>query len=292
MAVPKTLQTLSFGWAILASIGPMISLFGPAEGQSLPFINVWGEQTTLTGVGLYAAESPFKASINQGTDAVILFGLIPVLLWNTFRLRYRPDGSPLWLQAGLMACALYYSALQVFEVVFNSLYLVYVGGFSLSFFAFVYSMILSRRDALQQRLTLPYPRTGTLIFLLVAGTSVAVWLLDIATALRQSRLSAQMGPSVTLPTYAIDLALIGPTVFLAAWLLYQRAPLGLLLAVVILTLNAFIGFVVIGQTLFQVKSGIVLSLAQFLPFVAVFVILSSFALVLVVRLLSWPKISR
>lgn len=288
MSKPRPLQMVSFSWAVVASVGPMLSLFGPAEGSPLSFTNVWGQTTTLYGQGLYALESTFKAPINQGTDLVVLFGLIPLLLWNSFRLSYRSTGPVLWLQAGLLSCALYQSTLQAFEVVFNELFLLYVVALSLSFFGFLLALGESRIPELQQRLQLPYPRRATIIFLLFVGSSVAVWLLEVTAALREGQLPATAGAAVTMPTYALDLAIIGPAVFLAAWLLYHRSPFGLLLTIILLTLNAFIGWVVIGQTIYQVRADIFLSPEQFVPFVAVFVVLSIIALGLLTRLLRRP----
>lgn len=132
------------------------------------------------------------------------------------------------------------------------------------------------------------PRRGTVVFLLVAGGSVGVWLLEIIAAYQVRMLPAHAGASVTMPTYAIDLAIIGPSVFIAAWELHRCRPLGYLLAIILLTLNAFIGFVVIGQTIFQYQAGILLTPQQFIPFVGVFVMLSAFALWLLTRLLRWP----
>lgn len=279
------LLILSACLIVVAAIPPLVSLFGEASGEAFSFRNVWDTPTELSGRGLYRLESTFKAPINRGTDAVVLVLLLPVLLWNTLRLRRARGGSALWLQTGLLSCALYYSLLQAVEVIFNPLFLVYVTMLSLSLFAFIVGLRTVDYSRIQARMQRPFPRRGTVVFLLVAGGSVGVWLLEIITAYQMGMLPAHAGASVTMPTYAIDLAIIGPAVFIAAWELHQRRPLGYLLAIILLTLNAFIGFVVIGQTIFQYRAGILLTPQQFIPFVGVFVALSVVALWLVSRLL-------
>jgi len=282
------LVILSACFIVLAAIPPLISLFTESPGTAFRFNNVWGIETELYGRGLYRLESTFKAPINRGTDAVVLFLLLPVLLWNTLRLRQTNGGPVLWLQIGLLSCALYYSFLQAVEVVFNELFLIYVAMLSLSLFAFILGIRTVDFSRIRVRMQVPFPHRGTVVFLLFAGGSVGVWLLEIVAAYQMGMLPAHSGAGVTMPTYAIDLAIIGPSVFIAAWELHRRRPLGYLLAIILLTLNAFIGFVVIGQTIFQYKAGILLTPQQFIPFVGVFVILSAFALWLLTRLLRWP----
>jgi hypothetical protein len=238
----------------------------------------------MFGNGLYEHESYFKAPINKGTDAVILFLIVPLFAVLTF---YYPNGRLRikLLHAGILSVLLYYSTLQAFELAFNPLYLVYLFMFSSALFAFILSLRQIRLEKIAKAVRPGIPHRLISIFLVLAGLSVFVWLLEIIAALQEGRLPEHVGAGVTLPTYAIDIGLIAPSAFLAAWLVARRKPQGYVLAVILLTLNAAIGLIVLSQTLFQYSYGVILSMEEFIPFVSVFVILSLVAMVLDVMIL-------
>ena len=79
------------------------------------------------------------------------------------------------------------------------------------------------------------------------------------------------------------LGVIAPTAFLASVLLIRRAPLGYLLASIILVLLAIIGVVVVAQTVAQTLARITLSTGEYIGKVGTFVILSLIAIWLMVR---------
>jgi hypothetical protein len=81
----------------------------------------------------------------------------------------------------------------------------------------------------------------------------------------------------------LDLGVVAPTAFLASVLLIRRAPLGYLLASIILVLLAIIGVVVAAQTLAQTLAGITLSTGEYFGKVGTFVIMSLIAIWLMVR---------
>jgi hypothetical protein len=121
------------------------------------------------------------------------------------------------------------------------------------------------------------------VFVFVAGLTVFVWLIDIVGALAQGQAPAGLASYTTEVTSVLDLGIIAPTAFLTSAMLLRRAPLGYLLAAIILILLAIIGMVVVGQTVAQTLAGISLSAGEYAGKVGTFVIMSLIAIWLMVR---------
>jgi hypothetical protein len=79
-------------------------------------------------------------------------------------------------------------------------------------------------------------------------------------------------------TYAIDLGVIVPTVYLGAVLLLRRAPLGFLLSFVMLMLLAAVGVGVVAQTLVQIRLGISYNTGQLIGLIGSWFVLGLFAI--------------
>lgn len=92
----RTLIWLSSLVAVLALISSAAGLFWTGGGESFPFTTLHGEQVEIYGRGLYRYDWAFKAPILRGTDAIILFLAIPVLIvaillaFSTFDLETLP----------------------------------------------------------------------------------------------------------------------------------------------------------------------------------------------------------
>lgn len=216
---------------ILALIPTSAGLFWDDGGQVYEFRNLYGDTVEMFGNGLYAGESYFKAPINKGTDAAVLFVFVPLFAVTLYLMR-RPDLWVRLLHAGLSSC----------------------GELG--------------------------PRKAAAVFVILAGFSVFVWFIDIIAALKTGKLPSHYGAGITLPTFMLDLGIVAPTAFATGWLLLKRRPMGYTLAAVLLTLNAFVGVVVISQTLFQYSYGVILTPWEFIPFVGVFFVMSLVALYL------------
>ena len=91
---------------ITASIG----LFSTSDGVPYDYINQYGNTITLYGDGLYANDSYFKAPILRGTDATILFVLVPLYgFFIVYNIRKGGELSSRMLM-GCISVLLYYSA--------------------------------------------------------------------------------------------------------------------------------------------------------------------------------------
>ncbi len=252
------------------------------HGAPVPFTTIHGQAIQLYGQGLYRNDWFFKAPIFRGTDAVTLFLFIP-LLFLAFRAYRRGTVRGRLMLFGMLSFFLYNSVSLAFGAAYNPIFLLYIAYFSASLFAFVLAGTSIDLDFLAARIQPGFPRRGIAIFMFVAGLSVFVWLIDIITGLVQGQAPLAVASYTTDITAVIDIGIIPPAAYLAGICLLRRAPLGYLLAPVLLTLNACIGAVVIAQTIAQSMAGITLNAGQYIGFVGTFVVTSGFAIGLLIR---------
>jgi hypothetical protein len=78
-------------------------------------------------------------------------------------------------------------------------------------------------------------------------------------------------------TYVLDLGVIVPVAFASGVLVLRRAPVGYLLACLMLILNAIIGVVVVAQTVSMTSVGLTLATCQLMACVDSFLLLSLIA---------------
>lgn len=94
-----------------------------------------------------------------------------------------------------------------------------------------------------------------------------------------------MDSYITMVTYALDLAVITPAVFICGSLLLRENPSGVVLAVLLLTLIILLAPQIISSTIFQQRSGVLFTIGEMVGPVAGFMGLGSAAAWLLVRLM-------
>jgi hypothetical protein len=270
--------------ALAALVAAVAGLFWHGEGSSYPFTTLRGEVVQMYGRGLYRHDTLLKAPTLRGADAVTLFLVAPLLVTALWRGR---RGELRWqlLLAGLLAYCTHNAISLGFGAAYNELFLVYLVYFGASLFALILACLSVDLDDLATRLSPRFPRRLAAAFLIVAGLSVLVWLTLVIEATVQGRAPHGVDSYTTETTFLLDLGVIAPTAFLAAVLLWRRHVAGPLLAALLLTLNALIGPVVIGQTVMQSLAGVELTTSELLRFVGPFCVTSLLAAVLLVTLL-------
>jgi hypothetical protein len=277
----KTLFWLSLLVALLAMTAATNGLFWLDNGQPFVFTTLHGHEVEIAGQGLYRNEIAFKAPILRGGDAVTLFIAIPVLLFAALYQRKVTLKGQLLL-AGVLSYFLYNAASLAFGAAYNPMFLVYLAWFSASLFAFIIACSEIDLDLLTARINPKLPHRGTAIFMFLAGLSVFVWMIEIVNGLVTGQIPESLASYTTDVTALIDVGVIVPSAFLAGISLLRKKPIGYLLAPILLILNAFIGIVVVSQSIFQARAGIILSTGQFAAYVTPFVLMSFIAVFLVV----------
>lgn len=283
MKISNTLTLLSLLATILVAVYAGIGLFSTGGEGPFEFTTLHGQTVEMYGRGIYRYDASFRAPIFRGTDAVTLFIGVPVLL---IALAWYRRGS---LRGGLLLTSMlayfvYNSISLAFGAAYNNILLLYIGAFSLSFFALVIAFMCIDLDTLKARTSPRLPRIWIAVFLFIAGLSVLVWLMDIVVALTTGGVPPILGPYTTEVTYVLDLAIILPTAYLAGILVLRRSPWGTLLASLLITVNLTVGLAVASQSIMQALDGIILAPAQYAAYVAPFVILSLFAAGLIISI--------
>jgi hypothetical protein len=283
MKISNTLTILSILVAVFAAVYSGIGLFSSGGPGPFEFTTLRGQTVEIYGQGINQNDAAFRAPIFRGTDAVVLFVCVPVLL---IALAWYRRGS---LRGGLLltsmlAFFLYNSASMAFGAAYNNILLVYITSFSLSFFALILAFLGIDLETLRARTSPRLPRVWIAVFLFFAGLSLLVWLMDILVALGSNSVPATLGPYTTEATYVIDLGIILPTAYLAGILVLRRSPWGTLLACLLITVNVSIGLVVASQSIMQALDGILLTPGQYAAYVAPFILLSLFAIGLLISI--------
>jgi hypothetical protein len=206
--------------------------------------------------------------------------IIAILLYRRGSLR----GG--FLLAGSLAYVLYNSFSLGTSAAYNPLFLLYIATFTASLFAM--GMLWEQIDfnALQNHIKPGMPRRGAAIYLFIGGIATALlWLSDILPPLMQGNPPSLLGPYTTSITYFMDLSIVTPFCLLAGIWLLRRDSRGYLLGFMLLYLLALMGFIVMGQTAFQIRAGIVFSTGQFIGMIGSWVVMGSIAIGFVVNML-------
>ncbi|QOR36209.1 hypothetical protein IMX26_05190 [Clostridium sp. 'deep sea'] len=284
----KSIIILSILIILLTIITTSFGLFYTDEGKSFYVENVNGDTVKIFGNGIYANESYFKAAIDKGTDAIMLLIVLP-LFTLTVLLSKKNSLKIKLLHLGLLSCILYYSASISFAVAYNRLFIVYLLLFSASLFTFIIEINNIDLKRMQDSIILNIPHKSVIIFLMLAGLSVFVWLIEIIGSLKTGNPPGVIGINTTEPTFILDIGIIAPCAFYTAFLVYKKKPVGYLFATTLLTLNAIVGLIVISQSIFQHSYGILISLEEFIPYVMVFVVMSLAAIVINTKIIKSIK---
>jgi hypothetical protein len=263
--------------AILAVAAASAGLFWPGGGSPYTATSLRGETVQLYGQGLYRFETLRDGSGFKGLDLFVLFVAVPLLVLFALRYRSRSVRGGLLL-AGTLGFFVYNSASLTFGYAYNQLFLLYLAQWTASLFAFILVCMSFDVEELPGHFGEPVPRRGIAVFLYAVGASlILVWVgLDILPALVRGQAPALSGHT-TLPTHARDVGLIAPAALLAGMQLWRRAPLGYLIAPVVLVVGCVLGTGVLALSAAQLVAG-VLTAGETIAFVAPFVILTLLSL--------------
>jgi hypothetical protein len=166
----------------------------------------------------------------RGTALVMLALGVPLL--TTAQLATRRGISaavPVWL--GAIAYLTYNAFLLLFATPFNSLFLLYVAGFSLALWSLVAILRVLDMTALMDRVRPGIPRRAIAVYAwTVVALNLAAWLRAIIPGLSDSASPAFLEGTglTTVPTYVQDLAVWLPLMGVAAFWLWRGLAWGYL----------------------------------------------------------------
>jgi len=111
------------------------------------------------------------------------------------------------------------------------------------------------------------------LFTVAAALGMA-WFPDLLSSTLSGDFARLVGPNTSMVTDALDLGLVVPAVCFAAVQLLRRAPVGYLLAVVILVLNVCIGVLLMGAGLAQLAADVPLTPGEIVAKMVSFAVLT------------------
>lgn len=280
-----SVKILAIVTSICAVISSIFGLFYSYGGTLRTVKNIYEQDVVLFGDGIYANNSLLKVGATKGTDVVILLAALLLLITILF---YEHKAFSRLLCTGLLSCLLYSSACLSFGVSFNRLFLLYLIQFSSALFAFTLSLTDVAQQDYFQSFIYENKHKGIALLLFIGGCSVLIWLTIIIPALLTS-VPKFIEIYTTEPTFVIDLGIIFPICIWCGISLLKQKKIAYILASVLMTLVTYVGFCVIGQTVMQMRLGIILNAGQLVGMVLSFVILGGFAIYLNIKLLNHAK---
>lgn len=284
MKTSKIVVWLSWLIVVLVLIAADIGLFYQNTSSSFLFTTLHGLTVQIYGQGLYAYDTSLLALGYRAGDAVTLFLGIPMLVLSLL-LYQRGSLKGGLVLSGSLAYILYAYGSMAFGAAYNPLFLIYVALFAASLFGVVLALTSFDMRTLPAHFSTRLPRQGIGIFLVVSGVILAlVWLvLSIVPALLQGTAPAEVASNTTFITAVVDEGIVAPVLIVAGALLMRRAPMGYLLASMLLVFTVTLGTNLIVTGITQLLAGVV-TISQFIGFTVPFAILTLFALWLTLAL--------
>ena len=260
--------------AKLAAIAAGIGLFYDAPSGPIIRTSVEDAAMRMYGHGIYQYDSLLVGAGFRGVDAVTLFVAIPLLITSALLYR-RGSFRGALLLTGTLGYFLYNYASMALSASYNNLFLLYIGLFSSSLFAFLLVLTSFDLPSLPSRFADALPRGEIAGYLVAVGLLLLVlWLGDVITALINGTMPAALGSYTTIVTYVLDLGVVVPAAFVSAVLLLLGRPLGYLLAATLLTVNLTLGTALLAQGIAILLAGVRMSMPQMLGMIGSFAVLS------------------
>lgn len=270
---------------LLLMVITVVGVFSYGTDKSFMFLNQYGDNVKIFGSGIYTHDSYFKAPILIGSDFTMLIVVVPMMVTALVgEIKHRTQKTKLFLIA-VVATVLYYAASISFGVTYNSLLLLYIALFSGSLFGLI--ALIRSIDPVELRKTQTWklPTKGLQIFLILSGIALFVaWLPDIIPTLFSGKSLLLIENYTTEITYAIDMGIISPMIFVCLHLLKKKDGIGDILLAITLTLCAVMGAMLPMQTIYQTMAGIVIPIPVMVIKVGLFVILAMFAVYFDIKL--------
>lgn len=243
----------------------------------------YGETIQLYQIGLYARDSVSMAAQAIAQDYITLILGIPLCVVSLYLVQRKGSMRGWFLLTGTLAYFLYTYASYSFLMTFNRLYVVYVLLFVASFYAFLLSLGYLKEFDTGEVFSGKYPVKALSIFLGVLGVVLCfMWMGRIVPAMLSGGAPYGLEQYSTLVIQSLDLGVVVPASFVAAYLLYRRKKWGYLLSAV-LVMKALTMTAAVSAMGFNMKlHGVEMPLSDLIVF-PVFVVINVVFLVKIVK---------
>ena len=193
---------------------------------------------TLTVEGLLAQESLWAREAFRGGELVSLLVVSPLLATALIAARRGSvRGQVLWI--GTLLYAAYNYAYAVFGTTFNDAFLVHIGAFSASVFALACALPALDYTEIARAFRGGRVMKGVGIFLVVVGVGQGLlWLFVLARNAVTGEVLHDIPVSGQHLVFALDLALLVPSLILSGVLLARRRPFGMVFGTAMTVMGA------------------------------------------------------
>jgi hypothetical protein len=230
----RTIVVLSLIIIIFAVISAGYGLFASGGAGEYSYESIRGETIQIYGKGLYAYDSVSMAAQARAQDGVTLFMGIPLLILSLIMTAKGLIKGRLLL-TGTLGYFLYTYASYCFLAMYNSMFLLYIALFSVSFFAFILMMMSFDKETLTSYFKESFPAKSIATFLWFIGFMIAMlWLGKIVNPLMNGMTPEGLEHYSTLSIQAMDLAIVVPMSIVTGLMVYRKQSFGYLLAAVVI----------------------------------------------------------
>lgn len=275
-----TLIVLTSLITILALIAAGLGVFWQGEGQNYDFLTLRGQTVTIHGRGLYQYDTVSMAAQAIGQDVVTLLFGIPLLVISMIYFKKGSLKSKLLL-LGTLSYFLYTYVSYAFGVAYNILFLVYVSLYSLSLFAFIFTLMEIDVPNLKKHFSSGLPRRAIAIFFFIVGGFLLLdWLGIIMPPLLANQAPLEL-ELYTIPIIqALDLGVVVPIVFLSGILLWKKSAWGYLLSSIVLIKFVTIALAVTAMEVNMILAGVQVGIVELIMFPLITIISGGMTIVL------------
>ncbi|MCR3760175.1 hypothetical protein KYB31_14445 [Clostridium felsineum] len=251
---------------VLSLFASIIGIFSTGEGRMHTIISLYGQKIILYGKGIYKNDSVSVATQGIAQDMVTVILGIPLLIVSLIFYRKKSLRGHLFL-CGTLAYFLYTYTSYTFLWMYNSLFLIYVSLMSISFFAFVLTIITVDMKNLPKYFSEKFPVKCFGIFYIFLGVLISfLWLQRILQPLITNTIPISLEQYTTLPIQALDLAFVVPLSIIAGIFIIKQKSLGYLLSSIITIKGVTMFTSITAMIVSEIISGIKLSIIEILVF--------------------------
>ncbi len=264
---------LSLATAVLAAIASGAGIFWQTSGMDYLFPTLRGQNAQMYGQGLYQYDTIFSAGGYKGTDAVVLFLGVPILVILALLYRHGSFKAGLLLTS-ILTFFLYVYASMALGAAYNPLFIIYVAVFSMSFFSLVLVFRTLDLEQVPRNVIERLPRRFPAYLLFASGlVTLIVWLSPIFASLVSGATPDRLDSYTTLMTYALDLAIITPATFASGSMILKRLSMGYMSAFALFGIIIMLAPGIAASTVSQIRVGVSFTPGEVIGPVAGFVIL-------------------
>lgn len=253
---------------VLAGIAAAAGVFLRGDLATEAWTTVRGDAVDILTGGVYRFNGEAVAAEGIGWDAVTLFAVVPALLVSLPALLHGSTRATLFAM-GVLAYFLYQYAEYAMFLAYGPLFLLYVAIFALS--ASLIAILAAGLDlaGLAAGVDGRFPRRGVTAFgIFMAILLAGMWLPLIARTFDAEQVPELAG-ATTLVVQAFDLGFLVPLGLFIAVTVWQRRPVGYVLAAIIVVKGMAMGAGIAAMLIVKASVTGVLEIAPILVFAGI-----------------------